>query len=71
MPDSHRWCVHWNRPTCGIRDAASIRIEAMEDPAAIPNLKRAIENEQSEWLQQYLKDVMKQLKTQYEVSEEG
>ena len=53
-----------------IRDAASIGIEAMEDPAAIPALKRAIENESAGWLLQYLKDVMNQLMPQ-EVPEEG
>ena len=55
-----------------IRDAASIGIEAMEDPAAIPALKHAIENEQTGWLQRYLEDVMNQLlKTQYEVPKES
>ena len=44
-----------------MRDAASIGIEAMEDPAAVPALKRAIETEPAGWLQQYLKDVMNQL----------
>lgn len=58
-------------PDIRIRDAASIGIEAMEDPAAIPALKRAIENEPAGWLQQYLKDVMNQLKTRYEVPEES
>lgn len=55
-----------------IRDAASIGVEAMEDPAAIPALKRAIENEQAGWLRQYQEDVMNQLlKTQHEVPEES
>lgn len=54
-----------------IRDAALIGIEAMEDPAAIPTLKRAVENESVEWLRQYLEDVMNQLKTHYEVPEES
>lgn len=50
-------------PDVRIRDAASIGIEAMEDPAAIPALKRAIENESAGWLRRYQKDVMSQLKT--------
>ena len=59
-------------PDIRIRDAASIGIEAMEDPAAIPALKRAIENEPTGWLRQYLTDVMNQLlKTRYEVLEES
>ena len=58
-------------PDIRIRDAASIGIEAMEDPVAIPALKRAIENESAGWLRQYLKDVMNQLKTQHEVPEES
>ena len=50
-----------------IRDAASIGIEAMEDPSAIPSLKRAIESESSEWLREYLKDVIAQLDMHNEV----
>lgn len=45
-----------------IRDAASIGIEAMDDSRAIPSLERAVEGETSEWLRQYLKDVITQLK---------
>ena len=58
-------------PDMRIRDAASIGIEVMEDPAAIPALKRAIENEQIGWLRQYLEDVTNQLKTRHEVPEES
>lgn len=58
-------------PNMRIRDAASIGIEAMEDPAAIPALKRAIENEPIGWLRQYLEDVTNQLKTRHEVPEES
>lgn len=58
-------------PDMRMRDAASIGIEAMEDPAAIPALKRAVENESVEWLRQYLEEVLDQLKTQYEVPEES
>lgn len=58
-------------PDMRIRDAASIGIETMEDPAAIPALKRAIENEQVGWLRQYLEDIMNQLKTRHEVPEEN
>lgn len=49
-------------PDVRMRDAALIGIEAMEDPRAMPSLKRAVENEPSGWLRQYLKDVMARLK---------
>ena len=49
-------------PDVRMRDAALIGIEAMEDPRVIPSLKRAVENEPSGWLRQYLKDVMARLK---------
>lgn len=54
-----------------IRDAASIGIEAMEDPAAIPALKRAIDSEQIQWLQQYLEDIMNQLNDRHEIPEKS
>lgn len=44
-----------------IRDAASIGIEALEDPSAIRSLQRAIEKEQSEQLRQNFRDVLEQL----------
>lgn len=44
-----------------VRDAASIGIEAMEDPAAIGNLQKAIDCEPYEDLRQNLKDVLTQL----------
>lgn len=44
-----------------IRDAASIAIEFMEDPAAINSIKKAISKEECELLQQNLRDVLIQL----------
>ena len=44
-----------------IRDAASIGIEAMDDPAAIESLQRAINRERCELLRQNLMDVLMQL----------
>ena len=48
-------------PNVCIRDAASIGIEAMDDPAAIESLQRAINRERCGLLQQNLKDVLIQL----------
>lgn len=48
-------------PNADIRDAASIGIEAMDDPAAIESLRAAIENEPDAQLRQYLHDVLAQL----------
>ena len=48
-------------PNARIRDAASIGIEAMDDPAAIESLQRAIESELHEQLRQNFKDVLAQL----------
>ena len=48
-------------PNVRIRDAASIGIEALDDPAAIESLRRAIDNEQHGHLRQNLKDVLAQL----------
>lgn len=45
-----------------IRDAASIGIGAMDDPAAISSLRRAIDREQCGLLRQNLKDTLEQLK---------
>ena len=44
-----------------IRDAASIGIEAMDDPAAIDGLQRAIDRERCGLLRQNLMDVLMQL----------
>ena len=44
-----------------VRDAASIGIEAMEDPDAIECLQSAIKKEQSELLRRNLIDVLEQL----------
>lgn len=52
-----------------IRDAASIGVEAMEDPAAVPALKRAVENEQAGWLRRYQEGVMNHLLKTQEVPE--
>ena len=48
-------------PNARIRDAASIGIEAMDDPAAIESLQRAIDSERHEQLRQNFKDVLTQL----------
>lgn len=48
-------------PNTRIRDAASIGIEAMDDPAAVPSLQKAIAKEQYEQLRQNLRDVLAQL----------
>ena len=48
-------------PNARIRDAASIGIEAMDDPATIESLQRAIDREQHEQLRQNFKDVLAQL----------
>ena len=48
-------------PNARIRDAASIGIEAMDDPAAIESLQRAIDRERHEQLRQNFKDVLAQL----------
>lgn len=48
-------------PNTRIRDAASIGIEAMDDPAAIESLQRAIDRERHEQLRQNFKDVLAQL----------
>ena len=45
-----------------IRDAASIEIEAMDDPRAIESLQKAINNEQCEQLRQNFQTVLMQLK---------
>lgn len=45
-----------------IRDAASIGIEAMDDPRAIESLQKAISNEQCEQLRQNFQTVLMQLK---------
>ena len=48
-------------PNSRIRDAASIGIEAMDDPAAIESLQKAISNEQYGQLRQNLEAVLAQL----------
>ena len=48
-------------PNARIRDAASIGIEAMDDPAASKSLQRAIDSERHEQLRQNFKDVLAQL----------
>lgn len=48
-------------PNARIRDAASIGIEAMDDPAAVPSLQKAVAKEQYEQLRQNLMDVLAQL----------
>lgn len=48
-------------PNIRIRDAASIGIEDMNDPAAIESLQKAIDNERHEQLRQNFKDVLAQL----------
>lgn len=48
-------------PNTRIRDAASIGIEAMDDPAAVPSLQKAIAKEQYEQLRQNFRDVLAQL----------
>ena len=45
-----------------IRDAASIGINAMDDPAAIESVRAAIKNEPHIRLRQNLRDVLEQLK---------
>ena len=49
-------------PNVCIRDAASIGIGAMDDPAAIDSLRKAIDRERSGLLRQNLKDTLEQLK---------
>ena len=49
-------------PNARIRDAASVGIEAMDDPAAIESLQRAIDSELYEQLRQNFKDVLAQLR---------
>ena len=48
-------------PNVCIRDAASIGIGAMDDPAAIGSLQKAIDREQCGLLLQNLKDTLEQL----------
>lgn len=48
-------------PDARIRDAASIGIEAMNDPAAINSLQKAIDREQNDILRQIFKDILAQL----------
>ena len=45
-------------PDTRIRDAASVGIATMEDPAAIESLQRALDNEPYELLQKNIKDVL-------------
>ena len=49
-------------PRVRIRDAASIGINAMDDPAAIESVRAAIKNEPHIRLRQNLRDVLEQLK---------
>ena len=49
-------------PNVWIRDGASIGIDAMNDPAAIDSLQKAIDKEGCKRLRQCLKDVLTQLK---------
>ena len=49
-------------PNVCIRDAASIGIGAMDDPAAIGSLRKAIDRERCGLLRQNLKDTLEQLK---------
>ena len=49
-------------PNVCIRDGSSIGIEAMDDPAAIGSLQKAIDREQCGLLRQNLKDTLEQLK---------
>lgn len=49
-------------PNARIRDAASVGIEAMDDPAAIESLQRAIGSELHEQLRQNFTDVLEQLR---------
>lgn len=48
-------------PNASVRDAASSGIEAMEDPAAIWNIQKAIDCEPYKDLRQNLKDILAQL----------
>ena len=41
-----------------IRDAAAVGIDAMEDPAAIESLQKAVDNEPHKFLRQYMKDLL-------------
>ncbi len=52
-----------------IRGTASIGVGFMGDPAVIPALKRAIENERIGWLRRYQEDVMNHLLKTQEVPE--
>ena len=49
-------------PDARIRDAASVGIEAMNDPASINSLQNAIDREQNALLRQSFKDVLAQLR---------
>lgn len=48
-------------PNPRIRDAASIGIASLDDPAAIPLLQRAVETEQSAWVRTNLALTLKQI----------
>ena len=48
-------------PNACIRDAASIGIGAMDDPAAIGSLRKAVDRERCGLLRQNLKDTLEQL----------
>jgi HEAT repeat protein len=48
-------------PAARVRDGAALGLAFMDDPAAIPSLKRAIEKEESDGLRHDLKQVLAQL----------
>lgn len=48
-------------PDSRIRDAASIGLDAMDDPKAIPSIKKAIASEPDEWIRKNLKTILAQL----------
>ncbi len=54
-----------------IRDAALIGIDALEDPKAIHNLKRAYEKEEVKWFKQYIKEVITSFNSDDEISEDS
>ncbi len=48
-------------PDSRIRDAATIGMDAMGDPKAIPSIKKAIACEPDEWIRKNLKTILEQL----------
>lgn len=57
-------------PELRIRDGGATGIDYMEDPRAVPSLKRALDRETYEWLGQYIRDVIVRLRMRNETSED-